>query len=270
MVIWLRQAQDEPAAGNALHGVGVDGEIVRRETLAQLVELDDGYEMLRRQKDDVLAAAHREAGRIVAAAADEAAAFRADAQREFDTGRERGYDAGRREALAQWYGQTAQLLAQRREIQASLRERIAALVVAAVEKIVVNEQPAALFARASDAVDRIIGDGSHLRIRVNPDQREAAAQEFARVATDWRERGRPVPVTVIGDPSLEVGACICDTDIGSIDASLDVQIGAVRSAVARALRRVSAGLQGQDAQGEAQDAHDESAPLLQVAEQEPA
>lgn len=237
MVIWLRNAHDEGAAEPALQAVGLDGDIVRREAFAQLVELDDGHAMLRDRRRDVLAIARDEAARIVAAARAEADTIRAGAQDEFDTGQRRGYEAGRQDALAHWYRETAESLARRRDLEMSLRRRMADIVVLAVENIVASERPEALFARAADSVDRIVDASCHLRVRVHPDQHALAAAAFERAAAGWQERGRPVPITVIADRALTPGACVCETDIGLIDASLGAQIDAVRLAVTRALQR---------------------------------
>ena len=241
MIIWLRQHTAEPAGGGARLGVGVEGNVVPRETLARLVELDESYLALQQQHREVLAAAHDEADALRAQAADDARAVREAARHEFDTAAARGFEAGRHEALAEWYAQTARILAQRHEMQTSLSARVAELVVAAVEKIVAVESPAALFARAAQAVGRIVDGGSYLRVRVHPDEREAAAAAFEQVAARWHELGRPVPLTVSADRALARGACVCETDIGSIDASLDVQLDAIRTAVARAAQRAGHG-----------------------------
>jgi type III secretion protein L len=237
MIIWLRQHAAEPLECGARLGVGVEGEVVRREALARLVELDQGYLALQQQHREVLASAHDEAAALLARAADDARGLRDAAQREFDGAATRGFEAGRHDALAEWYGHTARILAQRHAMQTSLSTRIAELVVAAVEKIVVAESPAALFARAAQALERIVDGGSYLRVRVHPDQREEAVLAFERVAAHWHELGQRVPLTVSADRTLALGACLCETDIGSIDASLEVQLDAIRTAVARAAQR---------------------------------
>lgn len=237
MVIWLRNAHDEGSCEQGRGAVGVDGDIVRRETFARLVELDEGHAMLTDLRHDVLATARDDAARIVAAAQREADEIRERALLEFETGQRRGYEAGRQDALAQWYSETAEWLVRRHDLETSLRQRMADIVVLAVENIVASERPEALLARAADAVERIVDAGCHLRVRVHPDQRERAAQAFGHAAAGWHERGRPVTVTVIADRALEHGACVCETDIGLIDASLSAQIDAVRLAVTRALER---------------------------------
>jgi type III secretion protein L len=241
MIIWLRQHASEALARDERIGVGTQGQVVPREALAQLVELDEGYAALQAQHREVLAIANEKAAALVAQALSDAQALRDAAQREFDSAHERGYDAGQRKALADWYSSTAQMLVQRHQMQRSMSTRIAELVVAAVEKIVTVESPAALFARAAQEVERIVDGGSYLRVRVHPDEREQAAFEFERVAAHWRELDRAVALTV---SALAPGACMCETDIGSIDASLEVQLDGVRKAVERAMAR--AGCEGVD------------------------
>ncbi|CAI8693394.1 type III secretion system stator protein SctL [Burkholderia pyrrocinia] len=237
MIIWLRQPGTEQAARACNTGVGVHADVVQREALASLVQLDAGYLALQRQHAEVLAQAARDADSMLAAARADADALRAEARGEYDTAQQRGYDAGSRDALSQWYARTAQLLERRYELQMSLKQRIAGLVVSAVEKIVANEQPAALFARAGDVVERIIEGSRTLQVRVHPDEHDAAVETFSHAVAQWRARGQPVQLTVHADRTLDPGACVCDTDIGSVDASLKVQIDAVRMAADAALRR---------------------------------
>lgn len=239
MMIWLRQTNEARVAGSAQVGVGVQGDVVPREALGTLVELDAGYLALQQQHAQVLADAADERDAILAAARADADALRAEARREFGSAHERGFEAGRREALTQWYSRTAQLLAQRHELQTSLRQRVAELVVKAVEKIVANEAPEALFARASDVVERIIEGGRCLQVRVHPDERDAAVAQFSRAIEQWRTRGQSLQLTVLADRTLEPGACVCESDIGSVDASLQVHVEALRSAVDAALRNVA-------------------------------
>lgn len=239
MVIWLRHSNLESAGTgtDALLGLGVSGQILPREAVAATVELDAAYQTMQRDRELLLERARGEAAAIIAQAQEAAQQERAAAAQEYASAAGRGYEAGRQQALAEWYLRTAQSLAERRAVQESLRERIAALVVEAVEQIVMQENTSALFARAVTAVDRIVDGGSYLKVRVGLADYDAASQEFGRLAADWRERGKPVPLTVTVDNELGVGGCVCESDIGMIDASLSVQLDAMRAAVARALLR---------------------------------
>lgn len=236
MIIWLRQHATEPLARDERLGVGIEGDVVRRESLARIAELDEGYLALQKQHAEVLSSARDEAASLIADATAETNAMREAAQREFDSARQRGFEAGRREAIADWYRHTAQILAHRSDMQRLIVPRVGQLVVAAVEKIVAAENPASLFERAAQSVERIVDDGSYLRVHVHPDEHGAAQIEFNRIVGRWREMGRAVPLLVKMDRTLARGDCRCESDIGSIDASLDVQLDAIRAAVARAVQ----------------------------------
>ncbi|RKP44561.1 type III secretion system stator protein SctL [Trinickia fusca] len=254
MVIWLRHPNVELSRdAETLGGIGVeeDSGILRREAFATVVALDDAQDVCRREYEAILADARQRAEDITARADEEALALLEQAQEEYESAERRGYDDGKAQALADWYARVAEHGAEQRDMQTLLRERLAELVVVAVEQIVRSEDTSALFARSSAALDRIADGCSYLKVRVHPDDYEAASREFARFATEWRERGRAVPVSVMADRELGVGACICESDLGMVDASLSTQLAAMRAAVERALAR-----EVEQAEPNTEDGHD--------------
>ncbi len=223
MVIWLRNPSVEGAAGE--NGIGVAGDVVRGAHLASIVDIEAGFDEMRRRCDDALDAARAEAQTIVAAAAEEYAKAGA-----------RGYEDGLRQGLTDWHAYSAQTSTGISALQTGLRERIAGLVVMAVEQIVATSGPAALFAQALATVDRIVADGSLVKVYVHPDDLAAASAGFAQAVDLWREGGRAVRLQVTGEASLAPGSCICETDIGAVNASLSLHMEAIRAAVVRAVQ----------------------------------
>ncbi|KVV42287.1 serine kinase [Burkholderia territorii] len=235
MVIWLRNPQAE---GTDL-GVGVEGDILRHERLAALVELDAAYAEMRRQCDEALDAARTQARMLL----DEARA-RADelverAMREFAQAAERGYDDGLRRGLTDWHERAAAAHAEACRLAPGQQDRLAELVTLAVEQIVASVDPKALFARAAATVERIVADGSPVHLRVHPSDLAAASSAFDEAAATWREAGRAVRLCVTADATLAPGACVAETDLGAIDASLSLHLAAMRGALARAVRSVA-------------------------------
>jgi len=237
-MIWLRQAHEEWAgkAGNTLYGVGIDSDILRAEHFTTVVELDQAYVQTNRQRDVMLATAREQAAAIAAQAEADAAELREAARQAFETAHAEGYQAGREEALADWYRRSAEASKDRRATQTMLRDRLAELVVVAVEQIVRSEDSSTLFARSASEIDRIADGCAYLSVRVHPDDYAAATREFDRFALEWSERGRAIPLTVMADLKMTPGDCICESDLGIVDASLSIQLSAMRSAVSRALR----------------------------------
>ncbi|WP_180970724.1 type III secretion system stator protein SctL [Burkholderia sp. WAC0059] len=241
MVIWLRNAPVAPgsADGAPLRDVGLeDGDVLRREDYATAVGIDEAYDEASRQCGEALEQARREAEAIVTQARETAAALRAAAQEEYEGAAARGYEDGEQRAVADWQQRCAQLAADQRTLQLKMRRRLAELVMAAVEQIVGAGDPAALFAQAVPAVERIIEGSSGLTVRVHPAEHAAASREFGRCAAEWLERGRPVRLAVVADKSVARGTCLCESDLGTLDASLATQLAAMRVAVDRAMGRM--------------------------------
>ena len=105
-----------------------------------------------------------------------------------------------------------------------------------MEQIVRVQQADTLFERALSTIDHIVEGATYLRVAVSPIDYDKACIAFERLSARWRELGRPFPLSVVADKRLEAGSCICESDFGSIDASLATQLRAMRSAVARALK----------------------------------
>lgn len=245
MAIWLsrpgRASHDSGESESDMHGgaaptrFGVPSDIVPREVFGALVDIQAAHARARADRDALLAAAKEAAARIVAAARAEAQALLDAAAREREGASERGFEEGMAQGLAQWFGRLSAASDDAQQIQMRMRQRMAEIVMAAVEQIVRSEKSDALFARAIEVVNRIIEGATYLRVAVHPDDHPAAQQAFDMLAVRWRELGRPLSVQVIPDKRLDLGSCICESDLGIVDASMATQLRTMHSAVERAL-----------------------------------
>lgn len=233
MVIWLRNPN---AHGESLgQGVGINDDIVRAEDLATLVELDAAYADLSRRSEAMLADARAQAQAILDAAEAQADERMAQAQEIYNGAAQQGYEAGHEQALADWHERSLRMLAEGPSIGERQRDRLAQLVALGVEQIVATADPAALFRQAAQTIDRIVADGSPVKVSVHPDDYTTATAAFDAVAREWRETGRSVSVQVSTDARHERGTCVCETDLGAVDASLPQQLAAIRAALSRAI-----------------------------------
>lgn len=237
-MIWLRNSHAEGEAAG--HGVGFDGDVLRREQLGVFVEIDAGYEAMRARCEALLEAARAEAQALREQAEAEAQCLVGEAEARYAVAAREGREAGLREALADWHARVAQAPAADGATPSQRqRGRLAELVVLAVEKIVAASDPVDLYRRAATTLDAIVSEGSPLDVRVNPAALEAATRAFAETAAAWREAGRAVRVRVRADAALEAGACLCESDLGAVNASLDQQLAATCAAIERAVRGVA-------------------------------
>jgi type III secretion protein L len=195
---------------------------------------------MRERCEAALEAAHADADALRAEAATEAGRLVAQAEARYADAAHAGREEGLRHALADWHARVAQAPAADGTTPAQQqRKRLAELVVLAVEQIVAASDPADLFRRAATALDRIVSDGSPLDVRVHPAELAAATQAFGECGKAWRDAGRAVRLRVRGDAALEPGACVCESDLGAVNASLDLQLAAMRDAIARAMHSVA-------------------------------
>jgi type III secretion protein L len=261
MVIWLRQSR-VAVAGDERAGIGVSARVLRREEYAAAVALDECVEAANVQCERLLADASEQAAAIIAQAESDARQLLERAQTEYAEAASRGYEDGTRRAAEEWFARSAQAMAERKAVQISLRERMAELVVAAVEQITRHEDRSVLFARAVTAVERLVEGADYLKVRVHPDDYEVAQREFKLASAGWNKGGRAVVLSVSPDRTLAPGSCLCESDLGIVDASLDVQLNAVRDAVTRAVERSEANasnaeiVRSEASEDEAEDADD--------------
>lgn len=247
-MLWLRNARTETgieaatgpgtADGQTAIGIGLDGDIIRGDALATLLDVDAVCVETARQRDALLATAQRDADAIIEVAQVTAAELIDDAQQRFDAAYAEGEAAGLQHAMEDWHARSAALFVAERELFMKMRERFAALVVGALEQLVPTLDRASLFAQAAQQMDRLVDAGSALSVRVHPDDVAFARDAFDACAQRWLALGRPVTVSTIADPALAPGACLCESDLGTLDASLDLQIAALRGALEQTLHEL--------------------------------
>ncbi|WP_423761010.1 type III secretion system stator protein SctL [Burkholderia sp. NLJ2] len=217
--------------------LGFCGDVVPREHFGALMSIESAYAALDEDRDAVLAAAREEAAGVVAEAAARTEEMIAAARSEYDAAAERGYRDGYDQAFGKWLDRLADVADVQNQLQLRMRERLADIVASAVEQIVRAESRETLFERAFASVERIVDGATYLRVVVHENDFEQATAIFATFEARWREFGRPIAMSVVADKRLAPGSCLCESDFGAVDASLDTQLRAMRGAVARALKR---------------------------------
>ncbi|SMF99966.1 type III secretion system stator protein SctL [Burkholderia singularis] len=240
MVIWLRRngsATAQIGADAINNDLGVTGDVIARDTFGKLVELEQAYAILADQREALLADAHAQAASIVAAAEDKAQQLLDAARRDCESAIAQGYADGYDQARTEWMEQVAASADMQTKMQKRMCARLAEIVTSAVEQIVHVQNHDALFERALSTVERMVDGATYLHVAVNPQDFEQARTTFNRLASRWRELGYPISLSVNIDKRLAPGSCVCDSDCGTVDASLDTQLRAMRNAVSRALKR---------------------------------
>jgi type III secretion protein L len=220
MAVWLRTGELE---------VGVDDGVVRRDEFAALVEVCH----LNQRAAERLAHAGEEAARIVADALQQAEQQIAHAQDESDRIRAEARERGLREAVERWAEEMAHKAFDAHHSIQRASDRLAELVSLAAQRVIEVEDRDGLYRRALRSMRGLTGDSKTLTLHIGHEDAAYARSVVGQLA---EEIGVPVPLDIKVDERLTAGGCVLESDYGVIDASLGLQIEAVKLAIGRAAR----------------------------------
>jgi len=169
------------------------------------------------QAAQVLEQAHREAEQILA----EAAQARQEAV-------ESGFRHGHEQGAAQWFEALRRARERVAEAAEHARPEIARLALRVAEKILrqrLELQPDAIVPMIDEAL-RVFLAQNHSRVvlRVHPDDASVLAARQQR----WLERNPAIEgLAVVPDETVGRGGCRIETESGTVDATLETQLGVI-------------------------------------------
>ncbi|ARU25408.1 type III secretion system stator protein SctL [Ralstonia pseudosolanacearum] len=219
MVIWLRREA----------ALGVSSDVIRAADRHRVVELDAAVQAVYEERDAVLAAARAKAEAIVAQARAVADDLIKDANERAANSEQLGYAEGQRKALAEFHASMIARAYSEAESTRRVEARLQTAVMQAVERIVLESDRQALFARVASTLCGVLQSQARLTLRVCPAELDAARAAFARAVEGGLLNAT---VEVLADDSTKPGDCRCEWDHGVADASLSVQLAALRKAIA--------------------------------------
>ena len=218
MVIWLRR--------DAALGIGSD--VIRAEDYRHVVDLDAAWQSVQAARDAALADAHAQADAIVAQARATADEMLRQADQRAQRSAKLGYAAGQRRALEDFHASMAARAFEDAEATRREEDRLATTVMQAVEHVVLESDRQALFARVAATLGRVLQSQSRLTVRVCADEIDTARAAFAKAVQTGT---LSAAFEVLADDRAEPGHCQCEWDHGVADASLRVQLAALRQAL---------------------------------------
>ncbi|MFV8604831.1 type III secretion system stator protein SctL [Ralstonia pseudosolanacearum] len=241
MVIWLRREA----------ALGVSSDVIRAADRHRVVELDAAVQAVYEERDAVLAAARAKAEAIVAQARAVADDLIKDANERAANSEQLGYAEGQRKALAEFHASMVARAYSEAESTRRVEARLQTAVMQAVERIVLESDRQALFARVASTLGGVLQSQARLTLRVCPAELDAARAAFARAVEGGLLNAT---VEVLADDSTKPGDCRCEWDHGVADASLSVQLAALRKAIAPSASVPAEAAQPAAAEDEEEDA----------------
>ena len=176
---------------------------------------------------------------IVAQAHRYGEALKAEMHEQVEAARRAGYEAGIEEARTDFSATVVATVAEMETAFARLELRIVNTVMGALQQILGRIDDRTLMEQLVRRVLSQSRQGKELRLRV-------AASQFDEVNRWLSELIKEFPdiefVDVLKDSSATPGTCVLESEFGAIDASLDVQLAAVRRGLVSAFidKRVAA------------------------------
>ncbi|HAS51189.1 MAG TPA: HrpE/YscL family type III secretion apparatus protein [Gammaproteobacteria bacterium] len=169
-----------------------------------------------------------DARQMLADAQQQAQALLTGASQEYERQKQRGYADGMNEAKMDMAEQMMETAERTVDYFAQVEEKVAALVMTALRKVLGEFDDVDLTLRVVRNALQVVRSQPHVTIRVTPAQEPALRQRLNELLAGYNSVGM---VEIVGDPRLGPGGCILETEIGVVDASIDVQLQALERAL---------------------------------------
>ena len=205
--------------------------------MAGLLELKPGMPMLPPEARLVSAADYAamiEAEDVLAEARHQAASIEAEARRAYEAEKARGYADGQADAAAQTAAQQLEVISRTVAWFEAVEGRMVEVVGAAVRKILGEMDAGELIRHVVHEAMRTMRNQRQVTVRVAP---EAVAEVQQRLTDIMADYPGITFVEVAADARLRRGGCILESELGVVDASLDVQLEALSRALRSAFSR---------------------------------
>lgn len=224
MVIWLKKDQESVAI--------LDG-LVRRDELVHVIDLNEAFAKIKKIKKVTQKEADLSAAKIISAAEEHAGLLRAESQKKAEDLFVRAQTEGFQAGLNEWNLKVLQGARKTHEQLRMQRERMAHVVMSAIEKIVPLQDSQGIYKQVLRILSKSMQTLRYVTVRVSPSevgQAKTALRELAS-GSDFEKL-----IEVIADESLGLGACLVESDQGIVDLSLNSQIIAIRTAISETVK----------------------------------
>lgn len=177
-------------------------------------------------------AAWREAQGLVEAAAQQAQSIVESAKVAFEQERRAGYEAGLEEARLEQVERMIETVSRTVEFFARVESRLVELVVEAVRKIVADfEDTERVLIVVRNALS-VLRNQKQMTLRLNPGRVAAVQARINDILAAYPGIGY---LDLVADARLQPHACILESEIGVVEASIDGQLKALADGFAKVL-----------------------------------
>jgi type III secretion protein L len=192
------------------------------------VELDPAARVLRAAEHAALVQAQT----LLDEARAQADAILAGAQEAFEAERRRGYEDGKQEALLDQAEKMIETVGRTIDYFAGVENEMVDLVMSAVRKVVDGFDDREKVMIVVRNVLAVVRNQKQMTLRLHPDDVETVRARINDILAAYPGVGY---LDLLADARLAQGACILESEIGMVEASLEGQIAALQNAFQRTL-----------------------------------
>ena len=187
-----------------------DGKVLRNGEFIAWTEAQDMLSSARKQADDILA----------------------QAQQAFEQECRRGYQEGEQRARLEQAEKIMEMVGQSVDYLARFEHEIVELVMAAVRKVVDGFSDDDKVMAVTRNALAIMRNQKQITLRLHPTQADVARRRIDELLAAFPVVGY---IDILDDSRVASGACILESEAGLVEANLDGQIAALRTAFERIL-----------------------------------
>lgn len=171
---------------------------------------------------------------LIADAQRQAETILAEAEREAETRKRQGYEEGLARGKMEMATQMIDTVERTVSYFAQIEDAVVGLVLHALRKILGEFREEELLRRVVRQALQVVHTQHQIKIRVAPEQQTALNQHLSELLAGYKGIGF---AEVVADARLGQQDCVLETEIGVVDASLDVQLQALERALQSRLAR---------------------------------
>ena len=160
-----------------------------------------------------------------------------EAKGEYESEKEKGYRAGLTEGKINISQQMMDTVNRTVDYLASVEEKVIDIVMTALRKIIGEMDDRELIRKVVSNALSVVRDQKEVTLRVSPKEVETVKKDLNTIIADFPAIGF---IDVVGDQRMNPGGCILETEIGDVDASVDVQLEAIKRSLTEKLERKKA------------------------------
>ncbi|MDR2576482.1 MAG: type III secretion system stator protein SctL [Puniceicoccales bacterium] len=174
---------------------------------------------------DLIAQANAQAKEIIKKANADAQALKDSTQAAFEAEKKKGFEAGAESGKKEMAAKLMEITAKNVKRFANLENVILEILMIAMRRIFGEMDNAELVRRIAKHALQVVRNQKKAILRVHPDQAKSTREGLASMS--GHDPSMPI-VEVVADGRLAMNSCLIETEVGVIDASLEVQMTVIR------------------------------------------